>query len=108
MATVKYLGDGTEHFFFAPSRDMSEEEFDALTEDQKHLVYASSIYEVKGWKPSANKELPLLQTPEQEALWRADQEAMASVPEMAKAPPPAMPSSPKPVEALTAEASAGA
>ena len=48
MPAVRYRGDGSEHFHGIPAADMTEEEFDALTPEQKATVAGSKLYTLSG------------------------------------------------------------
>lgn len=47
MPAAKYFGTDGGYHNNIPARDLTEDEYNALTDDQKELVKASALYEVK-------------------------------------------------------------
>ena len=45
--SAKYTGEAGEHYMGVPARDLTEDEFDALSDDQKATLAASSFYSLR-------------------------------------------------------------
>jgi hypothetical protein len=45
--SAKYKGDGSEYLNNIPARDLTEDEFAALTDDQKVMLAESPLYDLK-------------------------------------------------------------
>lgn len=48
MPDVRYVGKDGEHYHGIPAADMTEEEFDSLTDEQKATVAGSPLYKLSG------------------------------------------------------------
>lgn len=49
---AKYLGDGSEYHNGIPSRDLTEDEFAALTDEQQAMLAESKLYDLKHDAPA--------------------------------------------------------
>jgi hypothetical protein len=45
--SAKYTGENGEHYMGIPARDLTEDEFDALSDDQKATLGASKFYSLR-------------------------------------------------------------
>ena len=76
-ATVKatYVGEG-EYLDQIPARDLTEEEFDALTIEQKYAVAKSGLYELEGGElPPLEDAAPVDEAPTEEPAAPVEGEA---------------------------------
>ena len=53
MRLAKYLGNGSEFLNNIPARDLSADEYNALTDEQRELLKASKLYDVQHAAPAA-------------------------------------------------------
>lgn len=82
--SAKYTADDGSHYMGIPARDLNEEEFDALSDDQKATLGASSFYDLRHDAPEEAEK----------AAARVERaEPVAPMAEQARA---AMPESPAP------------
>lgn len=78
--SAKYTSDSGEHYMGVPARDLTEDEFDALSDEQKTTLAASSFYALRHDAPKAAERA-------EKRIERADPAVEA--PFMAAAPGPA-------------------
>ncbi len=55
---VKFKGDGRQFFYGIPTRDLTDEEWQALTADDRKAALASGLYEKVEEKPVKAKAEP--------------------------------------------------
>lgn len=87
--SAKYTSDSGEHYMGIPARDLNEEEFEALSDDQKALLAASSFYRLSS-EADEEAEAAARRAERHDEVAPMEAQAVAAMPE-----PPAPKDEPK-------------